>query len=140
MSLSNYAEIKVLDHLFRDGEASYTPGAQYVSLHTGAPGEANDGANEVSTSPDYAYARVQINNGSGTNKWAAAAAGAISTDTDVQFVPASGGNWGTVTYIGIYDAATAGNLIAWGQLGTAKTITDGDTFVISAGNLTVTLD
>ena len=138
MSLSNYAELKVLDHIFRDGEASWTPGAQYVSLHTGNPGEANDGANEVTAA--NGYLRVQINDGSTTNKWAAAAAGEISTDTDIQFAAASGGDWGIVTHIGIYDASSSGNLIAYGQLGTQKTITNGDTFVITSGNLTVTLD
>ena len=70
MSLSNDAEVKVLNHIFRNAEAVYTPGAQYISLHTGNPGEANDGGNEVS---GYNYARVLS-----SDKFGGAAAGAVA--------------------------------------------------------------
>ena len=132
MSLSNDAEVKVLNHIFRNAEAVYTPGAQYISLHTGNPGEANDGGNEVS---GYNYARVLS-----SDKFGAAADGEIATDTDITFPTATGGSWGQVTHIGIYDASEAGNLVAYGTLTVPKTITDGDTFVITSGNLTITLN
>jgi hypothetical protein len=57
----------------------------------------------------------------------------------IEFDPASGGNWGTITHAAIFDASTGGNMIAWAQLTTSRTINDGDVFRIPAGSLTVTL-
>ena len=132
MSLSNDAEVKVLNHIFRNAEAVYTPGAQYVGLFTAvADGEAGS-VTEVSGNN---YARVLS-----SDKFGGAASGAIATDTDITFPTATGGSWGEVTHIGIYDASSGGNLVAYGTLTVAKTITDGDTFVITSGNLTITLN
>jgi hypothetical protein len=44
------------------------------------------------------------------------------------------------TYFGIYDAVSGGNLLAYGLLGTAKDIDDGDTAKFAAGDLDITLD
>jgi hypothetical protein len=57
----------------------------------------------------------------------------------IEFAAASGGNWGTITYAAIFDAETGGNMIAWAELTTARTINDGDVFRIPASSLTVTL-
>jgi hypothetical protein len=57
----------------------------------------------------------------------------------IEFDAASGGNWGTVTYAAIFDAETSGNMLAWAQLTTARTINDGDVFRIPASSLTITL-
>ena len=44
---SDYLENKLLDHSL--ATTTFTaPGAVYVGLHTGSPGDADDGANEVS--------------------------------------------------------------------------------------------
>ena len=53
---------------------------------------------------------------------------------------ASGGDFGTITHIGIFDALTSGNLLAHGALTSSKVISDGDTFQINSGNLTITID
>jgi hypothetical protein len=57
----------------------------------------------------------------------------------IEFAAASGGNWGTVTHAAIFDAETSGNMLAWAQLTTARTINDGDVFRVPASSLTVTL-
>lgn len=143
MSLSNYAENKVLDHIFRNGEvADWTDFDLYLGLATGMSGSDGVGLTELTVGTD-AYARQQIlNHAAGTNSFSAAGAvtdGLIENDTQITF-PSATGNWGTVTHIGIWDAASGGNLVAWGALSVNKTITNGDTFIISANSLDITLD
>lgn len=124
MSISNYAELKILDLLFNN--TSYGPLANtYVSTHTADPGET--GASE---STGGSYARQ-------TASFAAASAGAVVSDADLVWtnMPAS-----TVTHVGIWDASTAGNFLWGGALTASKTLNAGDTFRINSGQLTVTLD
>jgi len=60
------------------------------------------------------------------------------TSADITF-PTATASWGTVGWIGIYDASTSGNLLYHTPLDVAKTIDSGDIFKITAGNLSVTL-
>ena len=128
MSFSNFLETEILDHVFANN--SYTsPSAVYVSLHTANPDEDASGA-EVSTS-GTGYARQ-------------AASFTVSGDTAttssaIEYATATG-NYGTVTHVGIWDAATSGNLLAYAALSASKTITTGDVFRIPAGDLDITLD
>lgn len=52
---------------------------------------------------------------------------------------ASGGNYGTVTHVGIFDAVTSGNLLWHGALSASKVIDDGDTLSFAVGNIDLTL-
>ncbi|HEX7050016.1 MAG TPA: hypothetical protein VF188_07350 [Longimicrobiales bacterium] len=123
MSISNYLELKLLDAVFN--ATAYSVATPYVSLHTADPGET--GASEVSGG---SYARQ-------AGSFAAAAAGATSNDADLEWanMPAA-----TITHVGIWDAATAGNFLWGGALATSKTVNAGDTFRVAAGSLDVTLD
>jgi hypothetical protein len=125
---SDYLENKLLDHSL--ATAAYTaPAGVYVGLHTGSPLDDNSGANEV---VGNGYVRKAA-------AFAAAAAGSASTNATITFDAATG-NWGTVSHISIWDASSAGNLLFHGAVTTSKTIELGDTFQISAGNLTISLD
>ena len=127
---SDYLENKLLDHAL--ATSAYTsPGTVYVGLHTGSPLDDNSGANEVSTS-GTAYVRKAA-------AFAAAAAGSASTNVTITFDAATS-NWGTITHISLYDASSAGNLLFHGAVTTSKTIETGDSFQISSGNLTISLD
>lgn len=126
---SNYLELKLLDHAL--GTASFTaPSNVYLGLFTSDPTDADSGT-EVSTSGS-AYGRQTIT-------FDAAASGSAASAATVTFSAATA-NWGTITHIGIYDASTAGNLLFHGAVTTSKTIESGDTFQVSAGNLTISLD
>ena len=70
--------------------------------------------------------------------FAAASNGTSATNATVTF-PAASANWGTITHVAVMDAATAGNVLFWGAVTTAKTIETGDTFQVTSGNLTVSL-
>lgn len=133
-SFSDYLELKVLDEVF--GATAFTaPATVYIGLWTSALSDSATGsaAGEVSGG---AYARVSVTNNK-TN-WTTASAGALSNATVVTF-PAATASWGTVTHVGIADAATAGNMLAWADLTTSKTIGSGDTAQFAVGDIDVTL-
>lgn len=121
---SDYLENKILDHVFRN--TVYTPPAiVYLALYTAAPTDAGGGT-QVSTG---GYARQPITFG-------AASGGAIANTSAVAFT-ASGGNFGTITHVGIFDALTSGNLLAWKAI-TSVVINDGDTLNFPIGDIDVT--
>jgi len=127
---SDYLELKLLDHAL--GTAPFTaPTNVYVGLHTGSPLDDDSGANEIST-VGTGYVRKEAT-------FAAASGGSASTNATITFDAATS-NWGTITHISIYDASSAGNLLFHGAVTTSKTIETGDTFQISSGNLTISLD
>lgn len=128
-SFTNYTENLVLEWLFTT-ESATRPTAWYVALFTAAPSDTGGGT-EVSGS-GYARKATGTITVSGTDTTATNAAA-------IEFDAASGGNWGSVTHAAIMDASTGGNMLAWAQLTTARTINDGDVFRIPAGSLTVTL-
>ena len=132
-ALSTYAELKVLDLLFKS--TAYTAPSAYIGLFTTSPTDSASGS-EVSGS---GYARIQID-----NKMSSATAGSdnssILNSSTITFAAASGCSWGSITHIGIFDALSSGNLLAHGALLASKTIGDGDTFSISSNNLTITID
>jgi len=121
---SDLLENKILDHVFRN--TSYTPpAAVYLALYTVAPTDAGGGT-QVSGG---GYARQAVTFG-------AASGGAISNTSAVAFT-ASGANFGTVVAVGIFDASTAGNLLAWKAI-TSAVINDGDTLNFPIGDIDVT--
>lgn len=131
-SFSNFLELEVLDHVF--GAAVYTaPATLYIALYTVAPTDAAGGT-EVTGG---AYARKDVANNA-TN-FPAASAGAKSNGVAVTFVTATA-NWGTVVAFGIFDAVTAGNLLAWADLAVNKAVNSGDTAVFNIGDIDLTLD
>jgi hypothetical protein len=128
-SFTNYTENLVLTWLLTTGSAT-RPTAWYVGLFTAAPSDTGGGT-EVSGS-GYVRKATGTITVSGTDTTA-------TNSAAIEFDPASGGNWGNITHAAIFDAETSGNMIAWAQLTTARTINDGDVFRIPATSLTVTL-
>lgn len=126
---SDYLEDKVLDHVF--GGSSYTaPGTLYVGLYTAAPSDSGGGT-EVSGG-SYARKSMPAMTVSGTSPTEA------TNGAAVEFITATG-SWGTVTHVGVFDAASSGNLMAWAALTASKTVSSGDVFRFDAGDLDITL-
>ncbi len=124
--MSNFLENALINATLRN--TTYTSVATvYVSLWTTDPTDAGSGT-EVSGG---SYARTAVTFGAPSN-------GATTNSADVTF-PTATGSWGTVGWIGINDALSSGNLLYHTALDTSKTITSGDIFKISTGNLSVTL-
>lgn len=128
---SDYVENQILDCYLNQTNIT-APTNIYLGLFTTAPSDSGGGT-EVSGN---GYSRVEI-----TAKFNAASGtgGSLSSNADITGFTASGGNWGTVTSIGIFDASTAGNLLFYTALDSDAIVNDGDSFQISSGNLTVTV-
>jgi hypothetical protein len=134
--LTNYFEDKIWNHVF--GSTPYTkPTNWYVGLLTATPSDSAAGT-EVSGG---SYARqicAFTVTGTGT---------ALATNTSAITFPTATADWGIVGWIGIYDAVSSGNLVAFQNLQksdfsttTTKTINDGDIFKFNASTIKITLD
>lgn len=128
-SFSDYLENKVLDHI--TGKTSYTKPSTWVALYTAAPSDSGSGTEVTGGS----YARVAT---AGAD-WSAAASGATTNANAFDFGTASA-DWGTIVAAALCDASTAGNILVWGTLTASKTVSNGDSFVIAAGDFDITLD
>ena len=140
-AMSDYLENKLVDQLFR-GQAAPTTTTLYVGLFTAAPSDSGGGT-EV-TGGSYARASVSssLANWAGTQSAGSTVAssgtgGATSNNNAITFATPSA-TWGTATHFGIFDAASAGNLLFWGALTISKTINQSDTVTFPAGSLSVT--
>lgn len=124
--MSNYLENALINATLRN--TSYTsPATVYVALYTTDPTDADTGTEIAGNG----YARQSVTFGAPAN-------GASTNSAAVEF-PQATGSWGTVAYIGLRDASSGGNLLYHSPLDASKTISTGDVFRISAGNLSVTL-
>lgn len=124
--MSNYLENALINATLRN--TGYTsPTTVYLALYTSDPTDADTGTEVTGNG----YARQSITFGSPSN--------GVSTNTAAIEFPQATGSWGTVAYIGIRDASTAGNLLYHTALDASKTIATGDVFKVAIGSLSVTL-
>jgi hypothetical protein len=128
MSLSNTFETHTLQYLFTTTSVT-RPTAWYIALFTSNPDEDASGT-EVSTS-GTAYARQSAT---------FTVSGNEATNSAAIEFPTATASYGTVTHIGVFDAETSGNLIAYAALTTSKAIDTGDVLRINSAELDVTLD
>jgi hypothetical protein len=128
MSFSNTYETHVLNYVFTTTSVT-RPTAWYLALFTSNPAEDASGT-EVSTS-GTAYARQSATFTVSGNT--------ASNSAAIEF-PTATANYGTVSHVGVYDASSGGNLIAYAALSTSKVIETGDVFRVPDGDLDVTLD
>ena len=120
MSISNYAELKLLDTL---GNTSFAVANAYIKLHLGDAGE--DGT----ASPAAETTRKLVT-------WSAASAGSKASAATLSWTNVS--TTETYTHWSMWDASTAGNCLWTGALSASAAVTAGDTFEITA--LTLSLD
>jgi hypothetical protein len=122
MSISNYAELKILEHT--TGKTAWTiPSNVYVKLHTGDAGEA--GTTNAATETTRKVAA-----------WATASSGAIATSATIEWTNVAATE--TYSHWSMWDASTAGNCLWTGALSSSAAVTAGDTFQITS--LTLSLD
>jgi hypothetical protein len=126
MSLTNTFETTVLTWLLTASSAT-RPTSWYIGLFTVAPTDSGGGT-EVS-GVDYVRKAVTFT-----------VTGDTASNSAAVEWPVAGGSWGTITDVAIFDAVTAGNMIGYAALASAKTIATGDVLRIPLGDLDVTLD
>jgi hypothetical protein len=127
MSFTNFLETEILDHVFA-GAAYTAPGTKYLALFTAIADGETGSVTELSGS---AYARQTVAFTTSGNT--------TSNNAAVEF-PTATGSWGTVTHVGVYDASTSGNLMAYATLSASKAIETGDVFRVPSGDLDITLN
>jgi hypothetical protein len=123
---TNHAEDLVVNWLLTTGTAT-RPTSWTVGLFTAV---ADAEAGTVTEVSGGSYARTAVT-------FSAASSGATANSADVQF-PTASASWGTITHAGVYD--NAGNLLFVGELTNSKSVGSGDTFQVSTGSLTISLN
>lgn len=116
------------------------PTTTYVGLFTTAPSTDASASYTGTEVSGGSYARVAVTSSSG---WSAISGGStapsqISNAGTITF-PTPTASWGTVVAIGIFDAATTGNLLWWASI-TSQVIGSGVVASFSAGALVLTVD
>lgn len=120
MAVSDAAKNAMLNAL----DESQSAGADFMSLHTGNPGE--NGASEV-TGGSPAYARKGIT-------WGAASGGSKALSAAVTFdIPAGT----TVTHIGLWDASSGGNFLIGAALTDSRAFTNQGTLEVTAATMSI---
>lgn len=138
MPISDYAGNNLLDALLR-GVTFPLPPKVYVSLHTGDPGR--NGANEVSLAAWPSYIRKDAADGGAIGTGFAAAASRSTKNSKQLLWPVNDGAGNvTVSYWGLFDAATGGNFLAGGPLVSSRTVQPADVFVCDVNKLTATVN
>lgn len=130
-SLSDFTKAKFLNLLFGGTAWSGKPATLYFALYTSAPTSAGGGT-QVSGN---GYARVGVT--AGTAKFTVTA-NAVTNDDAITW-PQATGNWGDIVAVGIFDAASGGNLLAFFSIET-QTVVRGIAPSIAAGAFDLSLD
>lgn len=128
-SLSDYAELELLDHIFN---AAYSPAATvYLCLCTADPTDAGTGASMNEHPDEKGYARKAISFG-------AAASRKVTQDADVTFDQATD-TWTAITHWSICDSGThgAGNMLAHGAFSSSFQPVSGNTPKVASGQVYV---
>lgn len=126
MSFSDTFETTVLTWSFTTSSAT-RPTEWHIALYTASPSDPGGGT-EVSGG---GYARQAVTFTVSGNT--------ASNNAAIEW-PVATSAYGTVTDVGVFDASTGGNLIAYAGLTTSKAIDTGDVFRLPSGDLDVTLD
>jgi len=130
MAITYFSANKILDKNF--GATAYTePTTYYFGLSTTTIQIDGTGATEPSGG---AYARVALTNNK-TN-WGTASNASLTNSTAVQFTESTA-SWGTITYVGIWDALTSGNIWWFDALSPARTVASATTVLFAIRAITV---
>ena len=129
-SFTDFMEKKYTNQLFgHDTLASWTT---YFALFSTAPTDASGGTELSFTSN---YARVNF-----AQMSSATADSRNSATITFGTCTGAGGAWLTVSAFAVFDAGTAGNMLFWGSLTAAKTVSTNDVAAFAVGSMTLSLD
>jgi hypothetical protein len=108
----------------------------YLSLHTAAPTDTGSHVNEISTSAGYSRQSLAAKMGATDST-----TGISNNTASITFGPASS-SWGTVSYLGIEDSpgSPTGSMLLWGTSTSSRTINTGQSYLLTAGQLSIQFD
>jgi hypothetical protein len=129
-AFSNYLEDQITGWIAGTTFAT-APTATFVQLYSQDPTDAGSATGAL-------YSRVSI--ASGTGSWTRGTGGnGTITNASAFTITSSATATASATYVAVWDASTAGNLLFFGALTTAKTIASGDEVKFNASALTLTV-
>ena len=136
MAASDYLEQRVIGFVLNaNTEFTWaTTASVYLALYTTAPSDSGGGV-EITGVGNYTRKTLT----GAFNSMTGVTDGITENTAEIAFPQATGANWGLITAIGIFDAATTGNLLYHGSLDVDKQVDINDTFKIAIGDLTITL-
>jgi hypothetical protein len=127
-SFTDAYETSVLNHVFRN-TALTSPTTIYAGLLSVAPTESSNGT-ELSGN---GYARKAVT-------FSAPSGGSIANSADVVFGPATPSAWSAAIAIGLYDASSGGNLIAYKTITSVTLAANEELKFPATTGITVSLD
>ena len=120
------------------GRTSMVSQAIYLGLSTTAPSRDGTGYTEPTAVNGYKRVLLGMSGQPTSQKMGAASAGGIK-NSDTVYFPEATGSWGTCTHYLLFDAVTAGNLLAYGKLTDDITPVNGTVPLIRVNELQMTL-
>ena len=137
MAFSEYLATKVLS-FYKNSTFPTALANVYVSLHNGDPGTAGT-SNDVTNSIKGSATRVGIAAANFSAVGAASGGGFEITNSNVCQITTSAQNSSgiTVSFFGVWDAATSGNFLASGTLTTNVDVQLGDTVQFNSGAMAI---
>lgn len=139
-SASNYLSKKIIEEVF-GGVAFGAPANEYCGLWTAALDDTSTGST-ASEAAYGSYARTQVGTGNNqTDAWNAATGTTTATVTNKNAItfPTSTSGTSTITFGGILDASTTGNMLVWFSTNSVV-INSGDTPKVNATAISHVLD
>lgn len=126
-ALSNYADAALSSWLMTTNSVT-RPTTWYIALHTANP-TGTGTVGELGSGIGYARQAATFTTANG-----------VTTNSAlVTFGPDTGTNWGTISYISVWDSLTGGNCLWQGALTNSTTINVGDKIEAPANGLTFTI-
>ena len=131
--LSNFQEAAWLNLTF-GGVAYSAPATIYLGLFTTTPTDSTSGTEATGGG----YARAAITNN--PTNWPTVAAGGTKVNGTTITFPTLSAGIGTINGFAYFDAASGGNMIAWGDLSRPRPYNASDTPRFLPGDLSIALD
>ncbi len=136
MAFTTYGSNNILNGLI--GKGSGPLSNCYIALSTTRPND--DGSNFTEPAASTGYARSLIGqSGSTATQVMSTPANGSTQNTSIIFFPEATSGWGTITYFGLYNAATGGNLVLYGALTNPISIAANYVPLFRVGNFSLTL-
>ena len=139
---SNYLENIILIRWFR-GDTTAIPSSVFIGLLTA---QSQDGADTFTEVTGGAYSRNLgggISTAAANTNWTVSGTNptlvTYTNAADITF-PTATASWGLIVGFGLFDAASAGNLLFHGPLTTSKTVNLGDSFKFAQNSIVIQLD
>jgi len=129
-AFSNYLEDQITGWIAGTAFAS-VPTATFVQLYNGDPTDTGTGGTAI-------FGRLSVASGAGSWTRGTGGNGTI-TNASAFTITSSATASASATHVAVWDASTAGNLLFFGALTTAKTIASSDEVKFTSGTLTLTI-